>query len=128
MPSAAVFSVGSASNYIITYLPGTLTIITDPDLGDGELVITISPFAKATFVTITVRTAYAGRVGLKANNRKIAGCTSILTVNFVATCRWRPSTHGSILLVGTLIPTDVSITPSSYSLRTVATRRTTARS
>jgi hypothetical protein len=27
-----------------------------------------------------------------------------------------------------LIPTDVSITPSSYSLRTVATRRTTARS
>ena len=128
MPSAAVFGVGTSSNYIITYLPGVLTIITDPDLGDGELVITVSPFAKATFVTITVRTAYAGRVGLKANNRKIAGCTSILTVNFVATCRWRPSTHGSILLVGTLTPTDVSITPSTYSLRTVATRRTTARS
>lgn len=127
MPSAAVFGVGSSSNYIITYLPGTLTIIADQDLGNGDLVITISSSAKATYVTITARTAHTGKVGLKANNRKIAGCSSLLTINFVATCRWRPSTHGSILLVGTLTPTDVSITPSTYSLQTVATRRTTAR-
>jgi len=128
MPSAAVFGVGSASNYIITYLPGTLTIITDPNLGEGDISITVSSIAKATYVTITATTAYAGRVSLKANNRKIVGCSSLLTINFVATCRWRPSTHGEILLVGTLTPTDVGIAPSSYSVKIYAGRRTTARS
>ena len=128
MPSAAVFGVGSSSNYIITYLPGTLTIIVDPLLGGDDIVISISSIAKATYVTITATTAYPGRVALKANNRKIVGCSSILTVNLVAVCRWRPSTHGSILLVGTLTPTDVGISPSSYSLQTYAGRRTTARS
>jgi hypothetical protein len=128
VPSAAVFGVGSSSNYIITYLPGTLTIIVDPLLGGDDIVITISPIAKATYVTITATTAYAGRVALKANNRKIVGCSSILTVNLVAICRWRPSTHGEILLVGTLTPTDVGIAPSSYSIKTYAGRRATARS
>ena len=128
LPSAAVFSVGSSSNYIITYLPGTLTIIVDPNLGDNDISISVSSIAKATYVTITATTAYAGRVSLLANNRKIVGCSSILTVNFVATCRWRPSTHGQILLVGTLIPTDISIARSSYSLQIYAGKRATARS
>lgn len=128
VPSAAVFSVGTSSNYIITYLPGTLTIIVDPALNGGDIALSISSIAKATYVTITATTAFAGRVSLLVNNRKIVGCSSILTVNFVATCRWRPSTHGQILLVGTLIPTDVGIASSSYSLQIYAGRRATARS
>jgi hypothetical protein len=126
-PSAAVFGVGSASNYLITYIYGDITITVDPAFSGGSIIITVSDGTnKATYITITARAAYPGRVALLANNRKIAGCTSI-PISSVATCRWRPSTHGAINLVGILTPTDNANPVARTSLQTVAGRRVVSR-
>ena len=101
-------------------------------LGSSSIVLTFPtagnyPTKKATTVIIRATVASAGRVSFTANKRKIAGCTNLRTVNFVATCSWKPTSHGYIFVLANFVPDDSNISPASAQIYTTPTQRTTPR-
>ena len=101
-------------------------------LGSSSIVLSFPtagsyPTKKATTVIIRATVASAGRVSFTANNRKIAGCTNLRTVNFVATCSWKPTSHGYIFVLANFVPDDSNISPGSAQIYTTPTQRTTPR-
>jgi hypothetical protein len=78
------------------------------------------PSATATFrqsIVLTATIASAGgdgKVTFFANGKKIPGCIKKSSVSLVATCTWKPSNRGAVLISATLVPTDTSLV-TSYS-------------
>jgi hypothetical protein len=70
-----------------------------------------------TVVTITANVTVASRVTFRAKNVIIAGCKNKLTSgsspNIVATCSWRPSIRGAVVVTATAIPTGAGISSTS---------------
>ena len=95
--------------------------------GGVSISLASAPIYRST-TALTATTTIAGRVTFYANNKRIPGCVSLLTVSLVSTCNWRPAVHGSISISTLLVPTD-----SSYSNATqiqapvVGATRTTKR-
>lgn len=104
----------------VTLGGGTLIVLTFPTAG-------AYPTKKATAVLIRATVATVGRVTFTANKRKIPGCSNVRTVNFVATCNWKPTSHGVIDVVATIDPDDVNLLPASVKVPTTPTQRTTPR-
>jgi hypothetical protein len=76
---------------------------------------------------ITATVASAGKVSFTANKRKVAGCTNLRTINFVATCSWKPTSHGYIFVLANFVPDDVNQSPASAQIYTTPTQRTSPR-
>jgi hypothetical protein len=70
-----------------------------------------------TVVTITANVSVASRVTFRARNVIIPGCKNKLTSgsspNIVASCSWRPSTRGAVVLTATASPTEAGISSTS---------------
>jgi hypothetical protein len=68
-------------------------------------------------VTITANVSVASRVTFRAKNVIISGCKNKLTSgtspNIVATCNWRPSLRGKVVLTATAVPTTAGISNAS---------------
>ena len=61
--------------------------------------------------TITVTATVAGKVTIKVNEKRLAGCSNkvVSSLNsYIATCSYMPSTRGFISISVTLDPTDSS--------------------
>jgi hypothetical protein len=98
--------------------------------GGTTLSFTSAPtYRVATTITATATTA--GRVTFFANNKRIPGCIRIATVGagpITATCSWKPSLHGSIVISALITPTDSNYVSSTTVSPAVFTeRRTTKR-
>jgi Glycine rich protein len=70
-----------------------------------------------TVVTITANVTVASRVTFRARNVIIPGCKNKLTSgsspNIVASCTWRPSTRGAVVLTATASPTGAGISSTT---------------
>lgn len=70
-------------------------------------------------VTITANVSVASKVTFRANNLIIPGCknksTSGTSPNIVATCNWRPSLRGKVVITATAVPTTAGISTASAS-------------
>ena len=83
---------------------------------------------KSTFTNISVTTSVAGKVTFLLNRKFIPGCRNISTIGLTATCRWKPSIHGSVSITATLTPTDSNYLQStSPPLNVSVERRQTSR-
>jgi hypothetical protein len=102
-------------------------------LGGGAMIVLTFPAEgayptkKATAVLIRATVGATGRVTFTANKRKIPGCSNVRTVNYVAPCNWKPTSHGVIDVVATLVPDDTNIGRASVKVPTTPTKRTTPR-
>ena len=68
---------------------------------------------------ITAITSVAGKITFKANGKNVPGCISksVSALNsFTATCSYRPSIRGSIIITTVLIPVDPNYLSSTNSL------------
>jgi hypothetical protein len=100
---------------------GTQTItITVTDVVDTSAFNSFALSGSASFrtvVTITANVSVASRVTFRARGVIIAGCKNKLTTgsspNIVATCSWRPSTRGAVVLTATASPTGAGISSTS---------------
>ena len=100
---------------------GTQAItITVTDVVDTSTFNSMSLSGTATYrqvVTITANVSVASRVTFRAKNIIISGCKNKLTSgsspNIVATCSWRPSTRGAIVITATAVPTGAGIASST---------------
>jgi hypothetical protein len=100
---------------------GTQTItITVTDVVDTSTFNSFSLSGAASFrtvVTITANVSVASRVTFRAKNVIIAGCKNKLTSgsspNIVATCSWRPSMRGAVVLTATASPTGAGISAAT---------------
>jgi hypothetical protein len=110
----------------------TEPITIEVTLGSSSIILTFPtagnyPTKKATTVVIQATVASAGRVSFTANKRKVAGCTNLRTVNFVATCSWKPTSHGYIFVLANFVPDDPNLDPASAQIYTTPTERTSPR-
>ena len=97
---------------------GTFAILTDRTNAAVYKIFEYSGQTPATFnftaapSVATYRTAYAltvqsntpGKVTFFANGKKIPGCQALTTVANSATCNWRASLHGTVLITASLAP------------------------
>jgi hypothetical protein len=100
---------------------GTQSItITVTDIVDTSSFNSLALGGAATFrkvVTITANVSVASRVTFRARNVIISGCKNKLTSgtapNIVATCTWRPSMRGAVVITATAVPTTAGISSAS---------------
>jgi hypothetical protein len=100
---------------------GTQTItITVTDVVDTSAFNSFALSGSASFrtvVTITANVSVASRVTFRARGVIIAGCKNKLTTgsspNIVASCSWRPSTRGAVVLTATAAPTGAGISSTT---------------
>jgi hypothetical protein len=68
-------------------------------------------------VTITANVSVASRVTFRANNLIISGCKNKLTTgtspNIIATCSWKPSQRGKVVITAISVPTGNGISSST---------------
>lgn len=96
---------------------GTQSItITVTDQVDTSTFNSMSLSGAATYrqvVTITANVSVASRVTFRVKNNIISGCKNKLTSgsspNIIATCSWRPSTRGAVIITATASPTNAGI-------------------
>ncbi len=72
-----------------------------------------------TSTTLTATTNTASRVTFLANNKRIPGCISRATSGNVATCTWKPSTRGNIVIALQITPTDSNYSSSRVEIAPV---------
>lgn len=92
--------------------------------------VTTATFRSAILITANV--SVASRVTFTINGRVLPGCKSKATSgsspNIVATCSWKPSSHGSVLLSATATPVSAGISGATASpSRLTVLRRTGTR-
>jgi len=75
--------------------------------GSASLTFSNAP-AYRTLTTLSVTTNTASKVTFLANNKRIPGCISRTTSSNVATCNWKPSTRGTIVLTLQITPIDTN--------------------
>ena len=66
--------------------------------------------------TLTAATNYPGKVTFFANGKRIGGCISIPTISLVATCNYKPSVIGSVIITGRSVPTTATYAPVQIEL------------
>ena len=115
---------------------GTQAItITVTDVVDTSSFNSLALGGSATFrqvVTITANVSVASRVTFRARNVIISGCKNKLTSgsspNIVATCSWRPSMRGTVVITATAVPTGAGISSATATpVSVVVSRRSSSR-
>ena len=84
-------------------------------------------------VTITANVSVTSRVTFRAKNIIISGCKNKLTTgtspNIIATCNWRPSNRGAVVITATAAPTGAGISGATATpVSVVVGNRSGARS
>lgn len=100
---------------------GTQSItITVTDVVDTSSFNSLSLSGSATFrkvVTITANVSVASKVTFRAKNVIISGCKNKSTTgsspNIVATCSWRPSMRGAVVITASAVPTGAGISSAT---------------
>ena len=100
---------------------GTQSItITVTDLVDTSAFNSLTLSGAATFrqvVSITANVSVASKVTFRARNIIIAGCKNKLTTgsspNIVATCSWKPSMRGAVVITASAVPTGAGISSAT---------------
>lgn len=83
---------------------------------------------KSTTTNLSVVVSAEGKVTFYANNKFIPGCRAIPTSSLSATCKWKPSIHGTVTVKATLTPTASNyLMSTSPPLTTNVERRTIKR-
>jgi len=89
---------------------------------------TSSTPTKSSATNLSVVVSAEGKVTFYANNKYIPGCRSVPTSSLIATCRWKPASHGAVTIKAVLTPTQSNYLQStSPSLTTNVERRTIKR-
>ena len=92
--------------------------------GSASLTFSSTPIFR-TSTTLTATTNTASKVTFLANNKRIPGCISRTTSANVATCNWKPSTRGTIVLTLQITPSDSNYAATRVDASTFfATKRT----
>jgi hypothetical protein len=116
---------------------GTQAItITVTDVVDTSSFNSLALGGAATFrqlVTITANVSVSSRVTFRARNIIISGCKNKLTSgtspNIVATCSWRPSIRGAVVITASAVPTGAGISSATATpVSVVVGNRSGARS
>lgn len=99
--------------------------LTFPALSFSSLALSApAAFRSQITLTATIATAGAdGKVTFFANGKKISGCIKVQTVSLVATCSWKPTSRGSVVLGATGYPADVNIPTGSINLQVSVSNR-----
>lgn len=100
---------------------GTQAIsITVTDVVDTSAINSLALGGAASFrqvVSITANVSVASRVTFRARNIIISGCKNRLTSgtspNIVATCSWRPSMRGAVVITANAVPTGAGISSAA---------------
>ncbi|CAB4573585.1 unannotated protein [freshwater metagenome] len=100
---------------------GTQSItITVTDVVDTSAFNSLVLSGAATFrqvVTITANVSVASKVTFRARNIIIAGCKNKLTTgsspNIIATCNWKPSMRGAVVINASAVPTGAGISTAT---------------
>jgi hypothetical protein len=94
--------------------------ITVTDVVDTSAFNSLVLSGTATFrmpVTVTAEVSVASRITFRARNVVIPGCKSRLTSvsgsNFIATCSWRPSMRGTVVITANAVPTGAGISSTT---------------
>lgn len=92
--------------------------------------ITGTPTYRST-IQISATINISAKVSFRVDGKRIPGCISVATATtspFVATCNWRPSRRGSLILTATATPIDNGYSASSATpLRVVVSTRSNKR-
>ena len=68
-------------------------------------------------VTITANVSVASKITFKAKNVIISGCKNKLTTgsspNIIASCSWKPSMRGAVVITATAVPTTAGISSAT---------------
>ena len=100
---------------------GTQSItITVTDVVDTSSFNSLALGGSATFrqvVSITANVSVPSRITFRAKNVIISGCKNRLTSgsspNIVATCSWRPSMRGAVVITASAVPTGAGISSAT---------------
>ena len=105
---SATDAAGNAGTQAIT--------VTVTDVVDTSTFNSLSISGNAVFrqaVTLSANISVASRVTFRAKNIVIPGCKNKLTSgsspNIIATCTWRPSIRGNVVVIATAVPTGAGI-------------------
>jgi len=90
--------------------------------GTASVTISSTPVFRTT-TTLTATTNTASKVTFLANNKRIPGCISRTTSANVATCNWKPSTRGTIVIALIVTPIDSNYALTRVDASTVFTTR-----
>ena len=116
---------------------GTQSItITVTDVVDTSSFNSLTLSGAATYrqvVTITANVSVTSRVTFRAKNIIISGCKNKITSgsspNITATCSWKPSTRGAVVITATAVPTGAGISGATATpVSVVVGNRSGARS
>ena len=132
----------SGSNYIDVWSTGTFNwfayhkfrittgeILTTATINSLQLAgnTKVATFGKT--MDITVNVAVPSKVTFLANNKRIPRCLHLATTgtapNITVTCKWKPSTKGSVVIVAKAIPNDSALSGSTSSPLIISTVRRT---
>ncbi len=144
---------GSGANYVVTLTgcsAGTVNLALNANAVTGsvtgpavtETAQTVTVIEIATTITLslansntliykgipfelTATVSQPGIVTFTANNKRIAGCIRSVAVSTSATCNWRPSFQGPVVLKAALKPSNSSYTASSSLNIVVAPQKRT---
>jgi hypothetical protein len=108
----ATDSSGNAGTQPITI---TVTDVVDTSSFNSLLLSSAANFRMP--VTITAEVSVASRITFRARNVVIPGCknrlTSVSGSNFIATCSWRPSMRGTVVITANAVPTGAGISSAT---------------
>jgi hypothetical protein len=113
----------------------TITVTDVVDTSSFNSLALAGSATTATFrssVVITANVSVASKVTFRAKNVIISGCKNKSTTgsspNIIATCSWRPSTRGAVVITATAVPTSAGISSSTATpVRVVVGNRVGAR-
>ena len=108
----ATDTAGNITNQAIT--------ITVTDVVDTSRFNSLALSGTASYrqvVTITANVSVSSRVSFRAKNIIITGCKNKLTTgsspNIIATCSWKPSMRGAVVITATAVPTSAGISSAT---------------
>ena len=115
----------NATSTTITSSAATLTIPVRSGVTTFTPVFTLGIASQTYMVAtqISAATGMAGKVAFTASGRPIPGCTAVRTVENVATCNWRPSSMGSVVIAARFTPTDTGYAVLTKTLTIKVARR-----
>jgi hypothetical protein len=104
----------------------TITVTDVVDTSSFNSLSLSGPASFRTVVTITANVSVASRVTFRARNVIISGCKNKLTSgsspNIVASCSWRPSMRGAVVITATATPTGAGISSTTATPISVMVR------
>jgi hypothetical protein len=109
------------AGYLIITFVGSLISNTSISLPAGA-----SSAVYRSSVDITATVDQPGRVTFYLGNKKLPKCSSVTVVSNSASCPWKPSQHGNVMLSAILTPNN-GYESSRASLKILVTPRTTRR-